>query len=129
MMADGLEWISVNPARTFWEACQAAMMYQLFLALEGGYPACAFGRFDQYTWPFLKSDLEKGAITLDQAQEIVDAFFLKANCFTGWGEGVNTQGIGNTYQHDNRRRHTRHRRDATNPVHLWCWRPWEGSTA
>ncbi|NLO46949.1 MAG: hypothetical protein GX111_01300 [Clostridiales bacterium] len=100
-MADGLAWISVNPARTFWEACQAAMLYQLFLSFEGGYPASAFGRFDQYTWPFLKSDLEKGTLTLDEAQEICDAFFLKANCFYGgWGgKGVNTQGIGNTYQH------------------------------
>ena len=38
-MGDGLMWISENPARTFWEACQAAIMYQLFLALETGYPA------------------------------------------------------------------------------------------
>ena len=57
-MADGLMWISQNPARTFWEACQAAMLYQLFLALETGYPGASFGRFDQYTWPFLKADLD-----------------------------------------------------------------------
>jgi formate C-acetyltransferase len=100
-MADGLLWISENPARSFLEACQAAMMYQLFLAIEGGYPAPAFGRFDQYTWPFLKKDLEEGRITLDEAQEIVDAFFLKANCFYegGIGKLAETTGIGNTYQH------------------------------
>jgi formate C-acetyltransferase len=101
-MSGGLMWISENPARNFWEACQAAMLYQLFLAVAGGYPALAFGRFDQYTWPFLKKDLESGALTLDAAQEIVDAFFLKANCFY---EGAidsklaQTTGIGNTYQH------------------------------
>ena len=76
-MGDGLMWISENPARTFWEAVQAAIMYQLFLAMDSGYPALAFGRFDQYTWPFLKADLEAGRITMDEAQEIVDAFFLK----------------------------------------------------
>jgi len=37
-MGDGLIWISQNPARSFREACQAAIMYQLFLALETGYP-------------------------------------------------------------------------------------------
>ena len=74
-------WISENPARTFWEAVQATIMYQLLLYMDAGYPALAFGRFDQYTWPFLKADLEAGRITMDEAQEIVDAFFLKANCF------------------------------------------------
>ena len=100
-MADGLLWISENPARTFWEACQATVMYQIFLAIEGGYPAPAFGRFDQYTWPFLKKDLEEGRLTLDEAQEICDAFFLKANCFYegGIGKLAETTGIGNTYQH------------------------------
>ncbi len=100
-MGEGLMRISENPARTFWEACQGAIMYQLFLALESGYPAPAFGRFDQYTWPFLKADLEAGRITMDEAQEIVDAFFLKANCFYGAASPSITliTGIGNTYQH------------------------------
>jgi formate C-acetyltransferase len=64
-------------------------------------PGPAFGRFDYYTWPFLKKDLESGALTEDEAQEIVDAFFLKANCFYSAGPAklVSTTGIGNTYQH------------------------------
>jgi pyruvate formate-lyase/glycerol dehydratase family glycyl radical enzyme len=100
-MGDGLMWISENPARTFWEACQAAILYQLFLALETGYPGNSFGRFDQYTWPFLEADLEAGRVTLDEAQEIVDAFFLKANCFYGAAHPsiAIIIGIGNTYQH------------------------------
>jgi formate C-acetyltransferase len=100
-MGNGLMWISENPARTFWEACQAAMLYQLFLAWETGYPANSFGRFDQYTWPFLKADLDAGRMTLDEAQEIVDAFFLKANCFYGAAPPsiAIITGIGNTYQH------------------------------
>lgn len=100
-MGQSLMWISEKPARTFWEACQAALMYQLFLAVDSNYPAPAFGRFDQYTWPFLKDDLEAGRLTMDQAQEIVDAFFLKANCFYGAAPPWLAQitGIGNTYQH------------------------------
>lgn len=100
-MADGLEWISQNPARTFWEACQATLMYQLLVHFESTPPALAFGRFDQYTWPYLKNDLDEGRLTMDQAQEIVDAFFLKAECFYSCGTGVRATaaGLGNTYQH------------------------------
>ena len=100
-MADGIEWISENPARTYWEACQAAMFYQLYLSIDFGMPAVAFGRFDQYTWPFLKKDLEEGRLTLEEAQELTDAFFLKANCAYegGMGKLASTTGIGNTYQH------------------------------
>ncbi|MDR1589802.1 MAG: hypothetical protein LBS51_06370 [Oscillospiraceae bacterium] len=100
-MADSLIWISENPARTFWEACQAALMYQLLLGLDAGYPAIAFGRFDQYAWPFLKRELEEGTLTEDDAQELVDAFFLKSNTFyeVGLGKVAKVTGIGNTYQH------------------------------
>ena len=100
-MGDSLYWIAENPVRTYWEACQAAVLYQLFLSLESRYPAASFGRFDQYTWPFLKKDLEENRVTMESAQEITDAFFLKANCFYG---AVHPSiaiitGIGNTYQH------------------------------
>jgi formate C-acetyltransferase len=101
-MADNLDWIAENPARTFWEACQAVLLYQLFLTLDGGFPGSAFGRFDQYTWPFLQKDLISGTLTLDDAQELTDAFFLKANTYygiPGFGKMAQTAGIGNTYQH------------------------------
>ena len=99
-MADGLKWIAGNPARNFWEACQAAMMYQVCIQVYDFIPAPALGRFDQYTWPFLKKDLEEGTITMEEAQEIVDCFFLKANCFFSGGPAklMDTTGIGNTYQ-------------------------------
>lgn len=100
-MADGLDWIAERPARSFWEACQAAALYQLFLGIDSKIPASSFGRFDQYTWPFLESDLKAGRLTPDEAQEIVDAFFLKANCYyTPAHPSVAViTGIGNTYQH------------------------------
>jgi formate C-acetyltransferase len=98
-MADGLKWISEKPARTFWEACQAAILYQLLMFISG-VPGTSLGRFDQYTWPFLKKELEAGTITLDEAQEIVDAFFLKANTYYGGSDQYLIDMIGsNTYQH------------------------------
>ena len=63
------------------------MMYQNFIKLWEPYPSPSLGRFDQYTWPYLKKDLEAGTITEEYAQEIVDAFFLKANCFYQGGKG------------------------------------------
>ena len=100
-MADGLYNLSENPARNFWEACQGVIMYQLLITLETQIPSPSFGRFDRYTWPYLKKDLDEGNLTLAQAQEIVDAFFLKANCFYGAAppQIVTITGVGNTYQH------------------------------
>jgi formate C-acetyltransferase len=100
-MAQSLAWLATNPARTFWEALQATMLYQVFMNIDVNIPSPSLGRIDQYTWPYLKRDLEAGSITLNEAQELLDAFFLKANCFYGAGPGklVDTTGIGNTYQH------------------------------
>ncbi|MBN1188433.1 MAG: hypothetical protein JXA46_01660 [Dehalococcoidales bacterium] len=100
-MGEGLTWISEKPARSFREACQGTIMYQLLLYMEARHPALAFGRFDQYTWPFLKGDLEDGRITLDQAQEIVDAFFLKSNGFYRVSNPrlSAVTGVGVTYHH------------------------------
>jgi len=77
------------------------MLYQVLITIDTRIPSAALGRFDQYTWPFLKKDLESGALTMDQAQEIVDSFFLKANCYytAGPAKLVDTTGVGNTYQH------------------------------
>ena len=100
-MSDGLAWIAEKPARSFWEACQAALLYQLFLGIDSKIPAVAFGRFDQYTWPYLKADLESGTLNRSQAQELVDAFFLTAESFytPAMPAVAVITGLGNTYQH------------------------------
>lgn len=100
-MAESLDWISTQPARTFWEACQMTLLYQLLLYAEAKEPALAFGRFDQYTWPYLKRDLDEGRLTRAQAQEMVDAFFLKSTCFYNAAPPavMNIAGANNTYQH------------------------------
>ena len=101
IMADGLNHISTEPARNLREALQAVLLYQLVLKFAGPYPASAFGRFDQYAWPFLKKELEEGTLDLDQAQELVDFFFLKSNCMyeVGASRIALVTGIGNTYHH------------------------------
>jgi formate C-acetyltransferase len=100
-MAEGLDWIAENPARTFWEALQQVMLYNVFLKVDNDPGVTSLGRFDQYTWPYLQKDLKEGRITMDEAQELVDAFFLKINTFYGGGFGKTTQtaGIGHLGQH------------------------------
>ena len=100
-MADGLDHIATGTPRNFWEACQMVMLYHIFLMVDNGPGVTSMGRFDQYIWPFLKKDLEAGTITMDYAQELVDAFFLKLNIFYGggFGKGAQTAGIGHIGQH------------------------------
>ena len=99
--AESLDWIATETPRTFWEACQMAMMYDVFLKAENDPGVISMGRFDQYTWPYLKADREAGRLTMDEAQELVDGFFLKINTFYGGGYGktAQTAGIGNSFQH------------------------------
>ena len=100
-MAGSLEHISENPARTYREACQAVMMYLILIRAEAAIPGVALGRFDQYMWPFLKHDLDDGRLTIQEAQNITDAFFLKASCNYSPGpkEVSAAAGVGNTWQH------------------------------
>ena len=115
-MAESLYWISENPARTFREAAQAALLYELLL-FHDGCAAFSIGRFDQFTYKQFKADIEAGTLTMDEAQEITDAFFLKLNNFWGGGPQFLVHMIGaNTYQHTTIGGVGRDGKDATNPI-------------
>jgi formate C-acetyltransferase len=63
-----------NPAASFREALQAFWFQILFLSPSTTLPG---GRFDQYMYPFYKADLDKGAITRDEALELLCLLRLK----------------------------------------------------
>ena len=65
------------PAQTFQEAVQSFWFIHYALFSTGTNLSC--GRFDQYLYPFLQRELTAGTITLDRAQEIVDAVWLRFN--------------------------------------------------
>ncbi len=73
------EWVPANPARTFHEAMQAMWFTYIATMLEGWGPGLGFGRLDQYMYPFYKKDLEKGAMTREEARELVAMFYIKIN--------------------------------------------------
>ena len=76
-MADSLDWIMENPARTFCEALQACLLYHIIINIEGSYLGLTMGRIDQHVGDFLNADLKAGRITMEEAQEVMDCFFLK----------------------------------------------------
>ena len=76
-MAESLDWIMENPARTYHEALQVCILYQYILLIEGNYLGITIGRLDQHVGDYLKADLESGRITMDEAQELMDCFFIK----------------------------------------------------
>lgn len=63
--------------KTFREAIQAIWFAHISFRNTMSY--LPLGRFDQYLWPYLKRDLADDAITNDEAQELVDCFWLKCN--------------------------------------------------
>ena len=71
--------IATDPPRSFHEALQLVWFTQLLLEVESGISAFSFGRLDQYLYPYLKTDLENGVLAGEQAQELVDCFWIKAN--------------------------------------------------
>ena len=66
-------------ARSFHEAVQAIYMTHLLMMIESNGHSFSFGRFDQYVYPFYKSDIESGAISEEKALEIITHFFIMTN--------------------------------------------------
>ncbi|MBN1319207.1 MAG: hypothetical protein JXA87_00055, partial [Thermoleophilia bacterium] len=78
-MAVNCQRVSDQSPSSFWEALQAVWFTYLALMLEGWGPGIAFGRMDQYLYPFYERDLEEGRITREEALELVALFYVKLN--------------------------------------------------
>ena len=66
-------------ATTFHEACQSFWFVQLLLQVESSGHSISPGRFDQYMYPYYKKDLDRGIITRESAQELIDCIWVKLN--------------------------------------------------
>ena len=93
-IADILDHVPANPARTFHEALQSLRLCQAVVWLSGHYHV-GLGRFDQYMWPFLCSDLQAGHLTIETAEELLAEFFISLNkdsdLYPGVQQGDNGQ--------------------------------------
>ena len=56
------------PPATFQQALQLVWFTHIFLHTEANSAAVSFGRFDQYLYPFLKSDMDAGRLTAEEAR-------------------------------------------------------------
>ncbi len=92
----GLERVPEEPPTTFREAVQSLWMMFCFQRLCGNWPG--IGRVDQMLGPYLRRDLDAGRITLDEARELLAAFWINGCDWVGaveWGSG---SGDGQYYQ-------------------------------
>ena len=78
--------VPFKPAESFYEAVQSLWFTFAFIRLTGNWPG--IGRIDYILGEYLKNDLDKGILTLDEAREILAHFFIKG-C-----EWINGQYIG-----------------------------------
>jgi formate C-acetyltransferase len=93
-IASILESVPAQPAHNFREALQSLRLCQAVVWLGGNYHV-GLGRFDQYMWPFLRSDLEAGLLTIPDAEELLAEFFITLNkdsdLYPGVQQGDNGQ--------------------------------------
>jgi pyruvate-formate lyase len=93
-IADVLDHVPAYPSRTFHDALQSLRFCQAVVWLGGNYHV-GLGRFDQYMWPFLCSDLQTGLLTVETAEELLAEFFISLNkdsdLYPGVQQGDNGQ--------------------------------------
>lgn len=69
--------VPYEPASSFKEAIQSVWFIQLILQIESNGHSLSYVRFDQYMYPYLKADLEKGVITDEEAVELLTNLWIK----------------------------------------------------
>ncbi|MBQ2366885.1 MAG: pyruvate formate lyase family protein, partial [Bacteroidaceae bacterium] len=88
--------IHSNGATTLHEALQLLRIVH-FALWESDCYHNTLGRFDQYIYPYYKSDIEKATLTEEQAYELIMEFFLACNkdsdLYVGMQQGDNGQSL------------------------------------
>lgn len=69
--------VPYQPADSFKEAIQSVWFIQLILQIESNGHSLSYGRFDQYMYPYLQADLDKGVISEDEVVELLDNLWIK----------------------------------------------------
>jgi formate C-acetyltransferase len=123
-ISSACHWLAENPARDFREALQAIWFLLVLLQIESNASSFSLGRLDQYLLPYLERDLQSGALSLPEAQQLLEFLWLKCNeivllrssssarYFAGFPIGFNITTGGQTAEG----------RDATNVLSFMCLR-------
>lgn len=116
-----------NPPQSFYEAIQFLWFVQIGGILSENPLALNPGRFDQYMNPYFEEDLQKATITEEEAQELIDALWLKYSEWV-WTISSNTADYFagyNQFQNLTVGGKKRDGKDGTNPVTLMALRATE----
>lgn len=95
-MAENCEWVSENPPRTFWEAMQMWWFVTTIITIEGNGHSIAYGRFDQYMYPYYKKDIADGTATKEFMQELIECGWIKVCELTKIRDAGSTAAFGGT---------------------------------
>ncbi len=76
-IAEVCRWVPANPARSFREALQALYLYHICVFMEQNAASYNPGRMDQYLYPFYRADVDRGVLTPEAAQELLDCLWVK----------------------------------------------------
>ena len=85
--------VPANGATSFYEACQSLWFVQQLLQVESSGHSISPGRFDQYMYPYYKADLDKGIITRESAQELLDCIWVKLNDLNKVRDAASAEGF------------------------------------
>lgn len=111
-----------NPPESFYEAVQTVWFTQLGSILSENSLALNLGRFDQYMYPYYAGDIKAGKLSQEQAQELIEALWLKLSEWV-WAISSNTAQFFagyNSFQNLTVGGRTRDGRDATNELSYMC---------
>jgi len=79
-IAEVCEWVPAHAPRNFWEALQGYWFYHLGVITElNGWDAFNPGHLDQHLFPFFQRDIESGALSPEEAKELLSCFWIKFN--------------------------------------------------
>ncbi len=107
-MAQNLERVPWEPARTFWEAVQALWINHMLIMSDENYPGpgTSFGRIDQYLLPYWEYSLSHG-MEREFGKEILKCFWVHCNTVydamirngnqgitSGFGQLITLSGMG-----------------------------------
>ena len=85
--------VPAKGARNFYEACQSFWFVQQLIQMESSGHSISPGRFDQYMYPYYKSDIEAGNLTREFAQELMDCIWVKLNDLNKCRDAASAEGF------------------------------------
>jgi formate C-acetyltransferase len=111
-----------NGAESFYEACQSFWFVQMLLQIESSGHSISPGRFDQYMYPYFKNDLDKGLITYEKAQLLMDCIWVKLNDLNKVRDAASAEGFAgySLFQNLIAGGQDRYGADATNDLSFMC---------